>query len=93
MDSRLFANLAISAVAAADAAATDVGWAGCCAAMAAEAAAAVGATGEVAVDMVIMASAAYCLEHTCAAALSSRACAAATSACSALPREVAVLQK
>ena len=81
---------AISAAAAADAAATELGWAGCCpAAMAA--AEAVAATGEATVDMVIMASAAYCFEHTCAAALSSRECAAATSACSALPREVAVL--
>ena len=79
---------AISAAAAAEAAATEVGWAGCAAMAAAEA---VVATGEATVDMVIMASAAYCFEHTWAAALSSRECAAATSACSALPREVAVL--
>ena len=94
------ATLAISAVAAAEAAATDdVGRPACCccAAEAAEGEATEWAAGDVGVmgpaDMVIMASAAHCLEHTWAAALSSRACAAATSACSALPREVAVLDE
>ena len=92
------ATLAISAVAAAEAAATDdAGRPACCCCCAAAGEAAEWAAGDVGVmgpaDMVIMASAAHCLEHTWAAALSSRACAAATSACSALPREVAVLKE